>query len=285
MNSTTKPLFEETLNIVFECFDKHQKGQPLLPVRCLKDYQLIYDENDDLDRLLYDDNQVFSERASTRYSVRDLPTRSSNNPNRQSITTATTTLSDLSTKSEILLPVIEETNESRTTKPKTIVPSSPHAIRARPIPIRTLPRTLPADTSVKRETLLPSVEEIETTSLTKSTGKTIENERARKMRYFKSIYSSPSLIRPLGRRHPPPTKRSLSFNSILSMQRAKRAYETPISLEKKRCKQRNITVSIGKENRSIIGANDIEAIHRSVKTFDNRRWTRNTTSSVVSAPS
>ena len=47
VNTTTKPLFEETLDIILECFEKHKKGRPLLPIECLKNYQLIYNENND----------------------------------------------------------------------------------------------------------------------------------------------------------------------------------------------------------------------------------------------
>lgn len=70
MNTTTKPLFEETLDIVFECFDKFQNSRPILPVECLKNYQLIYNEDDD-QTILRDDNQVVIERLSLRYSMKD----------------------------------------------------------------------------------------------------------------------------------------------------------------------------------------------------------------------
>ncbi|CAF2494573.1 unnamed protein product [Rotaria sp. Silwood2] len=61
LNTTTKPLFEETLNIVFECFEKYKNNQSLLPIECLKNYQLIYNEDDDIDRLSHDDNQLFTD--------------------------------------------------------------------------------------------------------------------------------------------------------------------------------------------------------------------------------
>jgi hypothetical protein len=77
VNTTTKPLFEETLNIVFECFDKYKRGRPILPIECLNNYQLIYNENNDKENLERDDNQVFTDRTSTRYLIRDLPSRSS----------------------------------------------------------------------------------------------------------------------------------------------------------------------------------------------------------------
>ena len=77
MNTTTKPLFEETLDIVFECFDKFQNSRPILPVECLKNYQLIYNEDDD-QTILRDDNQVVIERLSLRYSMKDPSTPRSN---------------------------------------------------------------------------------------------------------------------------------------------------------------------------------------------------------------
>lgn len=75
LNTSTKPLFEETLNIVFECFEKYNKKQPILPIQCLQNYQLIYDEDNDAERLLRDDNQIFTERLSIRYAKRDLASR------------------------------------------------------------------------------------------------------------------------------------------------------------------------------------------------------------------
>ncbi|CAF0855544.1 unnamed protein product [Rotaria sp. Silwood1] len=111
VNSTTKPLFEETLNIVLECFDKHKHSHPLLPIECLKNYQLIYDENNDAENILHDDNQVFNERITARHSIKDSPADSPLTgtiphikSSRIPITTAT------STTSEIISPVTSETN-------------------------------------------------------------------------------------------------------------------------------------------------------------------------------
>ena len=111
VNTTTKPLFEETLNIVFECFDKYKHNRPLLPVSCLNNYQLIYNENEDNENLLRDDNQVFSERVSTRYSIRDSPSRASNSSRTlpRINTSRTSTTTDTSTSSEMTLPVVVET--------------------------------------------------------------------------------------------------------------------------------------------------------------------------------
>lgn len=77
MNTTTKPLFEETLNIVFECLEKYKNDKPLLPVECLKNYQLIYNEDDDSNRLLLDDNQLSMDRLSIRYAIKDSTSRTS----------------------------------------------------------------------------------------------------------------------------------------------------------------------------------------------------------------
>ncbi|CAF4352338.1 unnamed protein product, partial [Adineta steineri] len=75
VNTTTKPLFEETLNIVFECFDNYKNKRPVLPVECLKNYKLIYNENDDAASILNDDIQVFNERATVRPTIKDLRPR------------------------------------------------------------------------------------------------------------------------------------------------------------------------------------------------------------------
>jgi hypothetical protein len=66
LNALTKPLFDETLNIVMECLAKHQHGRSLLPIECLKDYQLIYNEDDDAMRSLQDDKQALSEHLTGR---------------------------------------------------------------------------------------------------------------------------------------------------------------------------------------------------------------------------
>ncbi|CAF1376980.1 unnamed protein product [Adineta steineri] len=71
VNTTTKPLLDETLSIVCECLNKHKNQQPLLPIGCLKNYQLIYNEDDDANRLLLDDNQVFTEQLNIRYALKE----------------------------------------------------------------------------------------------------------------------------------------------------------------------------------------------------------------------
>ncbi|CAM4857528.1 unnamed protein product [Rotaria socialis] len=114
VNITTKPLFEETLNIVFECFEKHSNGQSLLPIQCLKNYQLIYDENNDTEKILHDDNQIFSERSSVRpltrdFSVRSYLTRTATRIKSGQTSTATSTV----VNSDIIIPLTIEPNFDR----------------------------------------------------------------------------------------------------------------------------------------------------------------------------
>ena len=112
VNTTTKPLFEETLDIILECFDKHKHNRPFLPITCLKDYQLIYNESDDAESILRDDNQVYTERTSTRYLIRDSVSRASFAsralPRINTSRTSTTTETETSTTSEAPMPVLQE---------------------------------------------------------------------------------------------------------------------------------------------------------------------------------
>jgi hypothetical protein len=55
--------------------EKYKNNQSLLPIQCLKNYQLIYNEDDDIDRRLLDDNQIFTERLSIRYAIKESLTR------------------------------------------------------------------------------------------------------------------------------------------------------------------------------------------------------------------
>ena len=118
MNTTTKPLFEETLNIVFECLDKYKNAQPLLPIECLKNYQLIYNEDDD-QTITRDDNQVVIERLSLRYAIKETPSRASAHRSlpRVNITRATTSNPSDSSDS---LPSLENNNEN--SSPRIITP-------------------------------------------------------------------------------------------------------------------------------------------------------------------
>jgi hypothetical protein len=126
VNTTTKPLFEETLNIVFECFDKYKHNRPLLPIECLKNYQLIYTENNDAENLERDDNQVFTERTAARYSIRDLPSRSSSRILPRINTSRASTTTDTSATSDIILPIVIEPDSIKNfdpIEPKEIIKS------------------------------------------------------------------------------------------------------------------------------------------------------------------
>ena len=149
LNTSTKPLFEETLNIVFECFEKYNKNQTILPVQCLQNYELIYDEDNDTERLLRDDNQIFTERLSIRYAKRDVVSRATHrrllsrvNTSRSSLhqfesSTNTPTSVDASIKvDDLILPLINvANNESPEIETPTFNFSSMHPILINP-PIR-----------------------------------------------------------------------------------------------------------------------------------------------------
>lgn len=137
MNTTTKPLFEETLNIVFECFEKYKKGKDLLPIECLQNYQLIYNEDDDADRQHKDDNQIFTERLSIRYANKESLSRTSFrrffprvNTSRTSIhqnvpSDTNTNINTNTNTSNVVLPSITMTNSESPTndviRPNTVI--------------------------------------------------------------------------------------------------------------------------------------------------------------------
>ena len=77
----------------------------------MKNYQLIYNEKSDNEHLLHDDNQIYSERVSTRYSFRALPLysfRSRTLPQLNS--NRTPAIAAASTSSDIVLPLNAATN-------------------------------------------------------------------------------------------------------------------------------------------------------------------------------
>jgi hypothetical protein len=211
VNTTTKPLFEETLDIVFECFDKYKSGRPLLPVECLKDYQLIYNENKDDESIINDDNQLFTERVPTRHSIKDLSSRSSFNrslprinTSRTSTTTTstTTTITDGSTNSDMMLPTVNESDVN-----KTIV------------------------TRIVFEPIKP-------------TDLQIAHERLMYMKSLRLKYTFPTFTRTLIKMNKTNIKRPLSSNHAYNIQRKKRIDLKPISLDhKKRTQQQNNTKS------------------------------------------
>ncbi|CAF1532309.1 unnamed protein product [Adineta ricciae] len=112
VNTTTKPLFEETLNIVFECFDKYKHNRPILPVQCLKNYSLIYNESDDKERMVLDDNQLFSDKVVPRPTTKEAPAQPSSNSTalprlsntRQSTVTTPSATTEIIARSESILP-------------------------------------------------------------------------------------------------------------------------------------------------------------------------------------
>jgi hypothetical protein len=110
---------------VLECLDKHKSGRSLLPINCLRHYQLIYDENNDKDKLLDDDHQVFSERSATRTNVQQSST--STNVSRTSTSANTVDADDnndrvsssIDRNQSSPLEQIEDTNNvDRLTKPE-----------------------------------------------------------------------------------------------------------------------------------------------------------------------
>ena len=206
MNTTTKPLFEETLNIVFECFEKHKKGRPLLPIDCLKNYQLIYDENNDSENLLRDDNQVFSERTSSRYSIRDTPSRLHLQRTLPRIGTSRTSMTtitvDSSVNTEILFPLVNELNSTRNF---VVISEAPEPI--------------------------------------KSSGENVDNERKVKPRYSKTRYSYARPVRSLEPATKTSVKRTLSSHNLLGISRTKRIDLKPIIVERKPEKPRNHIIS------------------------------------------
>lgn len=202
MNTTTKPLFEETLSIVLECFEKYKKKRPLLPIECLKNYQLIYDESDDEEKLLQDDNQVFSERAPMRYSVRDIPSRLSfqrSLPRLGTSRTSMTTLTvDTSITNEPILPVVNEVS----TSPNLTLIEEPK----------------PANDNVENDRLVKAVN------------------------YFKTKYSYARPTRSFEQLTKGRVKRSLSSNNASTFTRTKRIDLKPILREKRLNKQKlNVT--------------------------------------------
>jgi hypothetical protein len=102
-------LFEETLNIVFECFEKYKKNQSLLPIECLHNYQLIYNEDDDDERIQRDDNQLFSERLSIRYRNRQSPVRTALHRMLPRVNTSRTNQND-NKNNDIILPLVNIKN-------------------------------------------------------------------------------------------------------------------------------------------------------------------------------
>ncbi|UJR23720.1 hypothetical protein I4U23_026700 [Adineta vaga] len=218
VNTTTKPLFEETLNIVLECFDKYRTNHSLLPVQCLKNYQLIYNENDDKERMIYDDNQLFTDKSTTRPTTKEAPTPSTLNgilprisTARQSTVTTPSIATDLIINSEIILP----SANSEINFPKTIE---------------------------RRERI--------------KTDDT--QERLKKLRALKEKYTFSLPTRSIDRLNQLSFKRSnSSLNNMRKIQQKRRIELKPIIIDKKRIKQQTNSLAtceetIEKENSMII---------------------------------
>ncbi|CAF3481940.1 unnamed protein product [Adineta steineri] len=223
VNTTTKPLFEETLNIVFECFDNYKNKRPVLPVQCLKNYKLIYNENDDAASILNDDIQVFNERATVRPTIKDLRPRTpltktlpQINANRSS-TAATST--DLVVNSENTPP---STNE--------------------PILSRSIDWTAIRREMIRREAMKPESAQ----------------ERLMKLRAVRKKYTFQSQIRSRDKLNQLTFKRSpTSINTYRSMQQKRSIDLKPIVTDKKRSKQQDSLTSscseiADKENTMIV---------------------------------
>ena len=204
-------------------------------MECLKNYQLIYDETNDKEDLLLDDNQVFSERTPTRYSLRDLPSRSSSQkmlPRINTSRTSTTSTTDISFNSDSNLPTVAETLLNKnidmpvikeTLKPVDVIANKPLINKEafsrydghieRP-PIHTEPFN-PIDTNIDRE-------------------------RLAKIKALREKYTFPVHTRSLEKLHKLSIKRSFSTtNPYANIQRKKRINLKPISLDKKRHKQKD----------------------------------------------
>lgn len=129
LNTTTKPLFEETLNIVFECLDKYTSGHPLLPIECLKNYQLIYNEDDDMSTLLRDDNQMLTDRLAIRYSFREASSRTPVQRLLPRVSTArTVAYTPIHSNTDILLPLVNIPSDALPVPPSSSSLALPRSV-------------------------------------------------------------------------------------------------------------------------------------------------------------
>jgi hypothetical protein len=275
VNTTTKPLFEETLNIVFECFDKYKNKRQLLPIECLKNYQQIYNEDNDTENLQIDDNQVFSERTTTRYSIRDLPSRSYSQrmlPRINTSRTSTTSTTDISINNESNLPTVIETTFNQNIDILIVKET------IKPVEVN--------KTRIIRETFKPVDVNTERPPISKEPFRpidtSIDRERLAKLKALRDKYTFPIHTRSLEKLHKLSIKRTFSSpNAFGSMQRKKRINLKPILLDKKRQKQKNDIIPIcieldKKENIMIIEENEQEEQFQSVISVSNIEQNENT---------
>ncbi|CAF3871830.1 unnamed protein product [Rotaria sp. Silwood2] len=251
LNTTTKPLFEETLNIVFECFEKYKNNQSLLPIECLKNYQLIYNEDDDIDRLSHDDNQLFTDRLSIRYVTKENLSRTCFHrisPYTQTSRTLTNKNdNNININTNIILPLsnIKDSNSSI----DDIIPLNASNINDRPknsCVISTTPVSLniinKTDDTIETIEPLKHDDDIELERLMNS--KTLEKNN------FK-IKPSLSISTPINRLpvkiNKTNVKRNLLTTNTFTIQRKKRLDLTPIIIDKKRYIHRHGIVPISTE--------------------------------------
>ena len=266
LNIATKPLFEETLDIVFECFEKYRKAQPLLPIHCLRNYKLIYNEDDDTDQLLRDDNQVFTERLTIRYAKKDVSSRTANRRTLPRVNTSRTSIhQNVNTpdmeKNNIVLPLVNttspnssmanatpiglspvDTTPSKTPTVSTTPPNLPN-VGAKPSCVSSTPVSLSAvvATSFSSNTV-NQTDDIDTTIESFKHEDDIELERLIKspqqspnISKPKSLISTASTItRPILRINKSSIKRTFSNTNTLGIQRRKRIDLTPMIIDNRR---------------------------------------------------
>ena len=178
-----------------ECFEKHKRGRSILPINCLKNYQLIYDEKNDVEHLTHDDNQVFSDRSTARTLFRETSSRSLISKTLPQINTSRTTntcsSSDIISSKELNLPVGNEKNSKK------------------------LPEL------IEKPTILKTVDE------------NIDNDQSMKIKSVqtKFSYARPTLSSEKSRKAS--VKRSLSSNTTIGFSRTKRINLKPLAIEKK----------------------------------------------------
>lgn len=212
------------MNIVLECFDKYKNGQSLLPVQCLKNYQLIYNEDDD-HTLSKDDNQLVTERLYLRYTTRETTTRGNVHRLLPRMNTSrgpfNASDSSESTNSDSLPSLDVNTDNS---SPIITTPSGSTVVPLTPL----IPISL--------EPISNSIETIETIEPLKHEDD-IELERLMKSKPVKSktpLSPSNAPNRPVIRIHRPNMKRALSTGNTLTVRRKKRIDLTPVIIDQRR---------------------------------------------------
>ncbi|CAF0813875.1 unnamed protein product [Rotaria sp. Silwood1] len=251
LNTTTKPLFEETLNIVFECFEKYKNNQSLLPIECLKDYQLIYNEDDDSDRLLRDDNQLFTDRLSIRYVTKEVSSRTYFHrilPNAHTNRTSTNKNdNDININSHMILP-LRNIKDSSSSIDDIIpfhssnindTPKNSSTISTTPVNLNIINKT--DDTNETIEPLKHD-DDIVLERLMKSKKPDITN-----LKIKPSLSTSTSMNRTPIKINKTNVKRNLLTTNSFTIQRKKRLDLTPIIVDKKRYIHRNGILPISTE--------------------------------------